>query len=410
MSFTRKNADLTPIVDTVFVVADAARKDKKENPDLVKNATLGSLYDEEGNLVAFDSVFNHYDEIDHKVKAKYASSFTGNPNYREEIYKWFIQDIDLDLAHSTIATPGGTGAVSLTLKSILDTNETLIVPNIAWGSYNLMASENKYNLISYEMFEGDHFNLSSLKKCIEEVKETQEKIVIIINDPCHNPTGYSLTIQEWEELVSYLNEVSKNNPCIIINDVAYIDYSYDLANSRNYLNTWNSFSENILSVVAFSLSKTMTSYGMRCGAAIVLAKKQEDVRDVEILMEKGARATWSNINNSAMENFVWVAKENKENYLKEKDTYIKLLRERSTIFMEEAKECGLDIYPYKEGFFLTVKMNNNEDRDRLHEALINKHIYTVKVNLGIRVAICSLSIEATKGLAKLIKDTMMEIL
>ena len=88
MSFTRKNADLTPIVDTVFVVADAARKDKEENHDLVKNATLGSLYDEEGNLVAFDSVFNHYDEIDHKVKAKYASSFTGNPNYREEIYKW----------------------------------------------------------------------------------------------------------------------------------------------------------------------------------------------------------------------------------------------------------------------------------------------------------------------------------
>ena len=55
-------------------------------------------------------------------------------------------------------------------------------------------------------------------------------------------------------------------------------------------------------------------------------------------------------------------------------------------------------------------MNNNEDRDKLHDALITKHIYTVKVNLGIRVAICSLSIEATKGLAKLIKDTMMEIL
>ena len=108
MSFTKKSADLTPIVDTVFAIVSLAKKDIAENgADVVTDATIGSLYNEEGQLVAFDTVFDHYDAIDHRVKAAYASSFTGNPDYRENVYTWVTQN--LDLPHSVIATPGGSG-------------------------------------------------------------------------------------------------------------------------------------------------------------------------------------------------------------------------------------------------------------------------------------------------------------
>ena len=73
--------------------------------------------------------------------------------------------------------------------------------------------------------------------------------------------------------------------------------------------------------------------------------------------------------------------------------------------MKEAKECGLTCYPYKEGFFVTVAMDN-ETRNRYHEALMKKHIFTVKVNKGIRVAVCSLSVAAIKGLAKRMKEIL----
>ena len=49
---------------------------------------------------------------------------------------------------------------------------------------------------------------------------------------------------------------------------------------------------------------------------------------------------------------------------------------------------------------------DNESRDKYHEALMANNIFTVKVNLGIRVAICSLSVEKTKGLAKKMKDIL----
>lgn len=161
-------------------------------------------------------------------------------------------------------------------------------------------------------------------------------------------------------------------------------------------------------IVAFSISKTCTSYGLRCGAAVLCGKDPQQVREVEIVFEKAARATWSNIPNAAMDNFTWVTTENLENFLNEKQSYIDLLKQRSSIFLKEAKEANLPIYPYKEGFFVTLEIDNDL-KQKYHEALMKEHIYTVQVNKGIRVAVCSLPIEKCYGLAKKMKEILDSI-
>lgn len=405
MSFVRKSADHTPIVDTVFAIVSKAQEDKKKNgEDAVTDATIGSLYDENGQLVALDEVFNHYDAIDHRTKAAYAASFRGNPDYRESVWNWVTQGADLKgLNHSVIATPGGSGADSMAITTFLDQGETVILPDIAWGSYTLMAHENNINYVRYSMFDGDHLNLQSIKDTVNEVLKTQDRIVLVVNDPCHNPTGYSMTIEEWKELIAFANEVSKKVPFIIIDDIAYIDYSNNLAQSRKYMETWNDISDQVMILVAFSCSKTLTSYGLRCGAAVIIAKNQEDVRDTEIVMEKKARATWSNIPNAAMVNFVWIVNHDRDRFMAEKQKFIDLIHERASLFINEANACGLEYYPYKEGFFVTLKMDDNQRRSRYHDALMKEHIYTVEVNHGIRVAVCSLPLKKVKGLAEKMK-------
>ncbi len=405
MSFTRKSADLTPIVDTVFSIVALAKKDKAENgDDKVVDATIGSLYGEDGKLVAFDSVFDHYDAIDHRVKAAYAASFSGNPDYRETVYSWATQSQKLSLNHSVIATPGGSGADSMAITTFLDEGETLIIPDIAWGSYTLMAHENNINYVQYSMFDGNHFNLDSFKKTVTSVAEKQDRVAIIINDPCHNPSGYSLSNEEWKDLVSFLNEVGKKNHVVLIDDIAYIDYSFNLEHSRDYMQNFNDISDKVMIIVAFSCSKTLTSYGLRCGAAIILAKNSSDVRDAEIIMEKKARATWSSIPNAAMVNFVWTVTKNHDVFTAEKQKYIDLMKERSSIFLKEAGECGLQTYPFKEGFFVTLKVEDNKVRNRIHQSFMDEHIYTVCVNKGIRIAICSLPVKKVYGLAQKMKN------
>ena len=363
-------------------------------------------YDEDGNLVALDTVFNTYNSLDNRTKAKYASSFSGNPNFRQQVYNWVVQDTKLDLCHSVIGTPGGSGAVSSTILNVLDEGQTLIIPHIAWGNYKSMATIANCKVQAYQMFDGDAFNITSFKETCREVMARQGKVLAIINDPCHNPTGYSMTVEEWNQVIDFCNELSNEGPLIILDDIAYIDYSYNLERSRDYMNAFNRMNDQVMIVVAFSCSKTLTSYGLRCGGAVILAKNQEDVRSLEILMEKHARASWSNIPNAAMENFVKVTTEHKDEFNAEKSKYVDLLRQRCEVFKKEADECGLTYYPYKEGFFVTLKVEDDDLLTRFHEAMLAQDIYTIKVNKGIRVALCSLSVEKCQGLAFKMKEIL----
>lgn len=409
MRFVKEHVNTVPIEDTVFAIVKKAAEAKKEVGDAnVVDATIGSLYDETGTLVAFESVFAPYDKIDKKVKAAYAGSFTGNESFRKQVAHWVLDGSGCHLSQSVIATPGGTGAISITFQNILDEGETVVLPEIAWGSYALMATMDNLKTKTYSLFENDHFHLESFKKTCEEVLKQQNKLLVVLNDPCHNPTGYSLSEEEWQEVIAFLNECGKKAPVVLLNDIAYVDFSYQ-PQKNAYMKYMNDLSENVMVVVAFSCSKALTSYGMRCGAALILGQKEESVREIEIVFEKAARALWSNVNNSAMENFTYVTTENLENYKKEKQMYVDLLKQRSHIFVEEAKACDLEIYPYKEGFFVSVAMPDNQVRDVYHEALMKQHIYTVKVNKGIRVAVCSLSVDKCKGLAKRMKEILNQV-
>lgn len=405
MSFVKESVSQKPIVDTVFTIVKKAKEDKaKSGEDVVVDATIGSLYDEEGKLVALDSVFSSLKNLDNRVLAAYAASFTGNEDFKDRVYRW-VMDGNSHLHHEIIATPGGTGAVAMTIQECLEAGQTVILPEIAWGSYNLMAQMNNLQIATYALFEEDHFNIESFKHTCQMVMAQQNKLVVVINDPCHNPTGYSLNKEEWNEVIAFLNECSKTHSVVLLNDIAYIDYAYGQKQAKEYFSVFDQISDNIVVVVAFSLSKSMTSYGLRCGAAIIMGQKEEAVQELKIVFEKDARATWSNINNGAMATFVDVMDHHLKAYDQERLHYVALLKERSDIFVKEAKEAGLKHYPYKEGFFVTLSMDN-ETRDKYHEALMENHIYTVKVNLGIRVAVCSLSVDKIKGLAKKMKEIL----
>ena len=408
MSFVRESADKKPIVDTVFAIVKKAKEAKlKYGEDNVVDATIGSLYDENGNLVALDTVFTSLKKQDNKKLAAYAASFRGNPDFQQDVYDWVLQGKS-HLYHEIIATPGGTGAVDMTLQECLEAGETVVLPEIAWGSYVLMAEMHNLNAVKYSLFENDHFNMNSFKMTCLEVMKHQNRLVVVVNDPCHNPTGYSLTDTEWKEIILFLNDCSKTHPVVLLNDIAYIDYSYRNQNAKDYFEYMNALSDNVAVIVAFSLSKSMTSYGLRCGAALILSKKEAVVQEIKKVFEKAARATWSNTNNGAMLMFSDVIEHYQEKYIKEKQEYVDLLKERSEIFLKEAEAVHLAHYPYKEGFFITLKMDN-PIRDRYHEALMKENIYTVKVNLGIRVAVCSLSIDKIRGLAKRMKEILDEM-
>lgn len=405
--FIKNNKDSSPFIDTVFNISSLAIKAKKEGKEII-NASLGTLHNENNELVTLNSFYKPYKDLDNLTLAKYSSSFNGNLEFKNAIKDFILEDKLNNLNVEVIATSGGTGAIYLAIQNILDKNQKIIIPDIGWSNYELMAKENNLTIVHYKMFKNNVFNLDDLKEKILDSLNTQNKAFIILNSPLHNPTGYTIKDKDINKLVQFINTECINKEIIILNDIAYIDYSFNLNKSRNYLKNFNNLNSNTLLLIAYSCSKSFTIYGMRLGALLIANKDKHILEHVINAFNKSCRSIYSNINNSAMVNVTNVLSNNKEDYLKEKEQYINLLKERSLNFIKEAKKHKLELYPYNEGFFITIKVNNNI-KEKYHALLSDNNIFTIMVNNGIRIAICSLTIKDSLNLPKILKDILNEI-
>ena len=387
MKFVRKNISEKKYVDNVFSVSSLAKSD----PQAI-NATEGCLGKEDGTLFTYSSVFENENKITPAQNASYASP-AGNAKYLDVITKHILED-RVTNNHRTIASAGGTGALYIGMKSCLAEGDTIILPEISWGNYRVMCQEYNYNIVTYDVY-----NLDSLFKVIDE---TEGKLFLLINSPCHNPCGQGYTDDEWKKIIDKLNNCNKE--VVLLNDIAYIDYAYN--DAKGYFDLFNHINDNVLVLIAFSCSKSFSYYGKRVGAFIAIHNDEEFLDKYINLCTRIARSAWSNVNNGAMQNIASLLTDHHDEYVKERKEAIEMLNKRTSLFIKQANECGLPIYEYKSGFFVTVRVEDNELRDKFHQALIDKHIYTIKINKGVRVGVCALPLNIIDGLASKINDVL----
>ena len=119
--------------------------------------------------------------------------------------------------------------------------------------------------------------------------------VIILNTPSHNPTGYALSVDEWEKTCGNCSTVCQRNKKIaLLVDAAYMDFSGDEEESRAFLPVLEKVNGNILPMISYSLSKAYTLYGLRCGALVCMAKNKDVAEEFRVVCELSARGAWSN--------------------------------------------------------------------------------------------------------------------
>ena len=387
MKFIRNKINSKKYIDNVFSVSSKAKND----PSGI-NASLGCLFDEEKKIYIFDSIYKNEKNVSSKINASYANPI-GNNDYLRTI-KDYILNNHVKNNNQIIATSGGTGAIHIGIRTCLDEGDSIVLPNIGWGNYSVMADEMNLNIINYDIY-----NINSLLNIIDEAKG---KVFIIINSPCHNPCGHSYSYDEWKTLINKMNTCDKE--VIILNDIAYIDYADE--ECKKYFDLFNNINDNVLILIAHSCSKAFSYYGKRVGALIAINNDMNFLDTYINYCTRVARTTWSNVNNGAMQNIADVLTNHREEYELEKKKAVNMLQERANLFLKQADTCGLEYYPYTNGFFITLKFNDLNKRDNVFDKLVANHIYTVKVNKGLRIGICSLSFNEIDGLANKIKSLL----
>lgn len=362
----------------------------KEN---VANATVGALLEDNGKLVVLSSVVEVLKGLSPEDFAEYAP-ISGLPSFLEAASKAVFLEETPSGYLGAVATPGGTGAIRNTVQNYTKRGDAILTSDWYWSPYKTIAEELERTLETFSTFdEQNQFNHSSFEQKVKEILNRQNRLTIILNTPAHNPTGYSLSVSDWERVLSVLSVAGKDpeKKVVLLVDVAYLDFAGDPKEYRAFLSLFHNLPEHLLVLFAFSMSKSFTMYGMRGGALICLSGDKEVVEEFKVVNAFSNRGTWSNGNRSAMVALARIYQDEAllAKVISEREVARTMLTSRGHAFMEAANAVNLSTCPYDSGFFVIV---NCENPDAVSEALFDDGIFTVPFNnKGLRVSIASIS-------------------
>lgn len=300
---------------------------------------------------------------------------------------WVLKDRVNDFKIGNIATPGGTGAINMAIHNYANNTQHVFIPSPHWVNYDKIIKLNQGEIEEYVINPiGQPIDFDKLFIRMSALAQQEQRLFFILNDPGQNPTGYSLSKEEYLKLVNYLQELGKSVPVVLLVDYAYADYSTSNDSVMNYLPNDMSF----LTLVAVSFSKTLSIYGLRLGSLLAISSKQESIDEFNEGAKIYARATWSSMNNNLIKATNNMLTSDKviavQEFLNQQK---RILTERANLLINGLQDKGYTVYPYKSGFFVTIHCR---DGQAILESLKDKHIFCLSmVNNNFRVSIASIS-------------------
>ena len=401
------------IIENVLGISVEAKAAKHQDFNVI-NATSGTYYDDDGNMHVFKCVDHNFKNCDYNHDLTY-SGIIGPKEMSivipEHIFGDDVFEEFKDYKFHTISTMGGTGAITMAFCNYSDMDTYILLPSIRWPSYYQIADNHNLKPLDYILFDEEgHFNFQDLDNKIEYVKRYQDKIQIVINDPCQNPTGYSMSKEEYLHLVQLLNEKANDSFHItLLLDIAYLDYGRRNGDeTRDNFKLLKELSDNVQVLFAFSASKTFGIYGLRLGALVNMSKNEQEIEEFINVTKFFARATWSNPNHFAV-NLVcdtFFDNTSKQEFLEELRQVSNHLIERGTILTNVLDEYNVPYTPYRGGFFVFINYNDVRFLNIIKE---NK-VYAIEMNHGLRIAVSSISHNEAKRLGHIIGKAYQEVI
>jgi aromatic-amino-acid transaminase len=397
--------------DKIFGASAAANAAKvKFGKNKVVDATIGVILDDNESLVCLSTVEKVFRGLSMPDIVSYAP-ISGLPDYLDSVITAAFADNKPEAYTSAVATAGGSGSIHHTVWNYSEIGDTILTSDWYWGPYRVIADGLMRKLDTFTFFNDQQtFNINSFETKVKELLAKQNNLVIILNTPAHNPVGYSLSDSEWDQVLAVAKAGAKNKDkrIILLVDVAYIDYSGEKNQSRAFMKKFSGLPENILVVIGYSMSKGFTMYGQRTGAMIGVSSSQDVITEFANINQYLSRCTWSNINRGAMQLLATIYKDKAllAELDQERSKYYQLIRQRATIFVDEAKQAKLDMLPYIAGFFLSIPANNP---DAVCEKLHDDNIFAVPLARGVRVALCAIPTGKIKGMPTKIAKALVAV-
>jgi aromatic-amino-acid transaminase len=386
MEFLIPSRATRPGDDPIFALNGEARARAAQGESVV-NATVGSLLEDDGTLATMRSVVEALSQVPPKVAAAYAP-IAGSPAFLRGVIGDLLGGTPLESAAVAVATPGGTGALRHAIANFLEPKQAALTTSFYWGPYKTLADESDRALATFRMFDGNGgLDVEALDVALERQLRQQGRALLLLNSPCHNPTGYSFTTEEWRSVAAVLRRHQGAGAITVCLDVAYAKFGGE-EGLRTMFAELGSLLPHVLLLVAWSASKTFLQYGLRIGSLVAIHPDATERKRIEAALTYSCRGTWSNVNAGGMAAISELLSrpELRAKVDAERAACVELLGRRVARFNELAGPRGLRYPRYDGGFFTTVF---TPDAQVVSERLKARGVFVVPQEGAIRIALCS---------------------
>jgi aromatic-amino-acid transaminase len=376
-----------PSDDPIFSL-NAEANGRAAEGESILNATLGTLISDAGELIVPPSVAEAYDRIPLQCSSAYAP-IIGPPAYLKAVTADALIHENLIEQAVAVATPGGTGALLHAFCVFLDVGQATLTTDYFWSPYRIIATHTRRRVETFRTFnEEGRFDLVSFEEGILRQIKEQGRCMIILNFPCHNPTGYSLDDKEWEGVAEILERHGSKAPITVLFDVAYAKFG--APGSERWLDHLPRISASVQVLVAWSASKSFAQYGARVGALIAVHQDDDERARLGNALSYACRGTYSNCNHMGMlaVTELLTSPDLRAKYAEDLKCLVSLLKSRVDVFNRVAADVDIEYPRYEGGFFVTIFSPNAE---KMAAAMRDEGVFVVPLEGAVRLALCAVS-------------------
>jgi aspartate/methionine/tyrosine aminotransferase len=349
----------------------------KDAKDKKINATIGMALEEDFTPMRLKPLAKLIKKLKPEEVFPYAPS-QGKPQLRkkwQELIKSKNQSLQSNIS-LPIVTNGLTHGLNILGYLFLTPGDKIIMPDLFWGNYKLIF-QNTYgaSFDTFETFNENKFNLEGLKERLNN--KSSNKKIVLLNFP-NNPTGYTPTKEEVDEIVEIIKESAENgNNILVITDDAYFGLVYqDGIYKESIFSKLANIHKGVLAVKVDGATKEDYAWGLRVGF-ITYATKNGEKELYDALEEKTAGAIRSTISNSSnLSQSLILNTYKSKKYNKEKQKKYKILKSRyrevNNILREEKYKEQFTALPYNSGYFMCIRLKNQEG-EIVRQKLLEKY-------------------------------------
>ena len=401
--------------DTIFGWWARYQEAVKNGADAV-NGTIGALLEDDGTL-AINKVVDEAIRAAPPVEIAAYAPLKGLPAYLDLAKTLALGEHrdamdECGISMTATATPGGSGALFLAAANFANRGDKVLLRDRHWGPYKGFLSGCDLDSEVYALLPKSDdspypfVDIEDFKAQLASLCSKQDKVMIWLNDPAHNPTGLSLTPAGRMAVLEAVMESASANENVghtLLLDSAYHLYAEEPHGwSRTILESieegWP-WTENFLITFALSLSKSHTIYGLRTGALVSIHPDAEVTEKIDTVMGVTGRQTWSAAPRVAQYTVseMHASSEGGEAWGLERDRLQSLLVNRRNLLKESCEKLNVPLNPTHDGFFAWLE---HDEPQKIAEACAEQEVYLVPLTGGVRIGLCAVPLEQIPRVAE----------